>query len=70
MAAQHIINVDLATIKVPGSNGNKGITRILGWGDEVEVAEITTAHVEVKVTIFKEQNDGSVKPETVSGASV
>jgi len=67
MAAQHFINVDLATIKVPAANGKKAINRILGWGDEVEVANITAEHVEVKVTIFNEQGDGSVKPEQVSG---
>ena len=67
MAPKHIINVDLATIKVPGSNGKKALSRMLGWGDEVEVAGITAEHVEVKVTIFNQQEDGSVKPEQVSG---
>src|SRR5688572_9679982 len=67
MPAQHLINVDLAQIKVPASNGRKATTRLLGWGDEVEVAAITADHVEVKVTIFNEQEDGSIKPELVSG---
>jgi beta-lactamase superfamily II metal-dependent hydrolase len=67
MPPKHIINIDLATIKVPASGDKKAVTRILGWGDEVEVAEITSEHVEVKVTIFNEQEDGSVKPESVSG---
>jgi beta-lactamase superfamily II metal-dependent hydrolase len=67
MAAQHLINIDLAQIKVPEANGRKATSRLLGWGDEVEVADITAEHVEVKVTIFHEQEDGSIKPEAVSG---
>ena len=67
MAAQHLINVDLARIKVPATNGQKAVTRLLGWGDEVEVENITADSVEVKVTIFRQLDDGSVKPERVSG---
>ena len=67
MPAQHLINIDLATIKVPATNGQKAVTRILAWGDEVEVVNITAEHVEAKVTIFHQQEDGSVKPERVSG---
>ncbi len=67
MPAQHLINVDLAEVKVPAANGRKATSRLLGWGDEVEVAAITPKHVEVKVTIFHEQDDGSIKPELVSG---
>jgi beta-lactamase superfamily II metal-dependent hydrolase len=67
MPAQHLINVDLATIKVPAANGQKGVSRILAWGDEVEVVAITAEHVEAKVTIFHQLEDGSVKPERVSG---
>jgi beta-lactamase superfamily II metal-dependent hydrolase len=67
MAAQHLINVDLAEIEVPASSGQKAITRILGWGDEVEVVQITSEQVEVKVTIFRKLDDGSIKPESVSG---
>jgi len=67
MSAKHLINVDLAQIKVPESDGQPALTRILAWGDEVEVFKITSEHVEVKVTIFKELDDGSVKPERVSG---
>ena len=43
MPAQHLINVDLATIKVPATNGQKAETRILAWGDEVEVVAITAS---------------------------
>ncbi len=67
MPPQHLINVDLAKIKVPATNGQKATTRVLAWGDEVEVVKINPNDVEVKVTIFKPLEDGSVKPEKVSG---
>ncbi|HEY9404871.1 MAG TPA: MBL fold metallo-hydrolase, partial [Pyrinomonadaceae bacterium] len=67
MAAKHLINIDLATIKVPATATEEGTTRVLAWGDEVEVLNVTAEHVEVKVTIFRPQEDGSVKPVQVSG---
>lgn len=67
MAAQHLINVDLATITVPATDTEKKSTRVLAWGDEVEVVNTTAEHVEVKVTIFRPQPDGSIKPDRVSG---
>lgn len=67
MAAKHLINIDLATIKVPATATEAAITRVLAWGDEVEVLNVTAEHVEVKVTIFRPQEDGSVKPVQVSG---
>src|ERR1051326_6497473 len=65
MPAQHLINVDLA--RVFESETKKGFLTILGWGDEVEVEKITAKHVEVKVTKFVQQPDGSVKAEPVVG---
>jgi beta-lactamase superfamily II metal-dependent hydrolase len=67
MPPKHLINVDLATIKVPADGDQKATTRVLAWGDEVEVLAITKEHVEVAVTIFRPQEDGSVKPARVSG---
>ena len=67
MPPQHLINVDLAKITVPATEARKAMSRILGWGDEVEVVDITSVHVEVKVTIFEGLPDGSVKPQPVSG---
>ncbi len=67
MAARHLINIDLAKIKVPATDKQEAATRVLAWGDEVEVVEVTSENVEVKVTIFRTQKDGSVKPERVSG---
>jgi beta-lactamase superfamily II metal-dependent hydrolase len=67
MAAKHLINVDLAKIKVPATETQKAASRVLAWGDEIEMVAVTVEHVEVKVTIFRPLEDGSVKPETVSG---
>ncbi|HUE82954.1 MAG TPA: MBL fold metallo-hydrolase [Pyrinomonadaceae bacterium] len=67
MPPQHLINIDLAKIKVPATNGQKATTRVLAWGDEVEVVKINAKDVEVKVTIFKPLDDGSVQPVRVSG---
>ena len=63
MAAQHLINVDLA--KIFETKDKKGLIAILGWGDEVEVVNVAPDHVELKTTKFVEQPDGSIKPETV-----
>ena len=67
MPPRHLLNVDLATIKVPAAGSRKALSRVLAWGDEVEVIEVTDEHVEVAVTIFEPQEDGSVKPLRVSG---
>jgi beta-lactamase superfamily II metal-dependent hydrolase len=65
MAAQHLINIDLA--KVYETRDKKGLLVTLGWGDEVEVVNIASSHVEVKAIKHVEQPDHSVKPERVSG---
>jgi beta-lactamase superfamily II metal-dependent hydrolase len=65
MAAQHLINIDLA--KVYETKDKKGFLTILAWGDEAEVISVGTNHVEIKATKFVEQPDGSVKPERISG---
>jgi len=67
MAQKKLINVDLAELEVPATNGRKAFSRVLGWGDEVEVENITATQVEVKVTIFNKLPDGSIQPEQVSG---
>src|SRR5690242_3582809 len=65
MAAMHVINVDLA--EVFEAPDKKKFIRILGWGDEVEVVNVTAQHVEIKTTKFVEQEDGSFKPVAASG---
>lgn len=66
MAANHLINIDLA--KVFETKEKKGFITILAWGDEVElVGEPASDHVEIKATKYTLQKDGSVKPEKVPG---
>ncbi len=65
MAAEHLINVDLANVFE--TKDKKGFITLLGWGDEVEVVEPRSDHLEVKVKKFVEQEDGSILPEIVTG---
>lgn len=67
MPPRHLINIDLAKVVVPATDKRKKVTRLLAWGDPVEKVKVTGEHVEVKVTIFTPQEDGSVRPELVSG---
>jgi beta-lactamase superfamily II metal-dependent hydrolase len=62
-----LINIDLAKVKIPAAGKMKAETRVLAWGDPVEMVNVTSEHVEIKVTIFVPQEDGSVKPEMASG---
>jgi beta-lactamase superfamily II metal-dependent hydrolase len=65
MAAEHVIDVDLA--QVFSSPGRKGFLRTLAWGEPVEVLDVTGNHVEVRVPRFVEREDGSIEPQTISG---
>jgi beta-lactamase superfamily II metal-dependent hydrolase len=65
MPTTHVINVDLADVfKAPD---RKDFIMTLGWGEEVEVVAQTPAHVEIKLTRFDEQPDGSIKPVETRG---
>lgn len=64
----YVINIDLAKVKFPDpEKPGKTITRLLGWGDEVEVLEITDTEVRIKLTVFQTQPDNSVKAVEVEG---
>lgn len=65
MAAQHIINVDLA--KVYGTADKKNLLRTMAWGDFVEVVNVTKEHVEVKVFEFEPLPEGGFLPVASSG---
>ncbi|MFY9553407.1 MAG: MBL fold metallo-hydrolase, partial [Blastocatellia bacterium] len=66
MAANHLLNIDLA--KVFETKAKKGFITILAWGDEIEVVgEPASDHVQIKATKYTLQKDGSVKPEKVPG---
>lgn len=60
-----VINVDLADVWAD-TNRDK-LIRTLAWGDRVTVTARTAAHLEVDVTDFFEQKDGSVLPTPRSG---
>src|SRR5688572_5876413 len=65
MATRQIINADL--VDVWAERGRKKLLRTLAWGDEVRVAKHTSTHIEVEFTTFREQQDGSILPETTAG---
>ena len=47
--------------------GGRSPRTLLAWGDRVRVLDRTTTKVEVEVTDFKEQPDGSIRPVAASG---
>jgi beta-lactamase superfamily II metal-dependent hydrolase len=61
----HVINVDLADIW--SAPDRKKLLRTLAWGDAVEVVSQTATAIEVKLTTFVEQPDGSVLAKTSKG---
>lgn len=65
MATRQIINADL--VDVWEERGRKTLLRTLAWGDEVRVAKQASTHIEVEFTNFREQQDGSILPETTTG---
>ncbi len=70
MPANHLINVDLANVfaqKTKAQKTKKGLLTVLGWGDEVEVVDIASDHVKVKVAKTTELEDGTPKVEIVDG---
>lgn len=65
MAANHVIDVDLANVYQQPNK--KGFLRTMSWGDQVEVLKVTPEHVEVRVFRFEQQEDGTSKPVPSSG---
>lgn len=65
MAANHVIDVDLANVYQQPNK--KGFLRTMSWGDQVEVLKVTPEHVEVRVFKFEQQEDGTSKPVPSSG---
>src|SRR5215212_722250 len=62
--AERLIAVDLA--KVVRMDDGRHLTT-LAWGDRVDVVAETDRHVEVRLTIFEEQEDRSRTPVEVRG---
>ncbi len=65
MSMQCVINVDLADVW--DERGRKSLRRTVAWGDEITVTDQKATHLEVEVTSFKTQPDGSLLPITRSG---
>jgi hypothetical protein len=65
MSTQCVINVDLADVW--DERGRKSLRRTVAWGDEITVTDQKATHLEVEVTSFKAQPDGSLLPITRSG---
>jgi beta-lactamase superfamily II metal-dependent hydrolase len=61
------INCDLAKVKIPESGSREAETRVLAWGDEVNVIKEHDDKVEIEVFVSTPLPNGSVKPEQVSG---
>lgn len=65
MSTECVINVDLADVwKTPD---RKELIRTLAWGDNVTVIKTSAASLEVELTDFIEQPDGSILPESTKG---
>ncbi|CAN5289857.1 hypothetical protein BH24ACT19_BH24ACT19_08130 [soil metagenome] len=65
MAAQHVIDVDLA--KVYASETRSGFIRTLAWGDTVEVLDVAEKHVEIRTVKLETRPDGSIEPVPALG---
>lgn len=65
MSTECVINVDLADVWK--ASDRKTIIRTLAWGDHVTVLKTTATHLEVELTDFFEQADGSILPRKTTG---
>lgn len=63
MSTQQIIDVDLASIWE--QKNKKGFIRFVGWGDVVEVDDITDKYVQIKTVRYVPQPEGGAKPVDV-----
>lgn len=65
MPTEHVIAVDLARVYSEKTKGR--LLTTLAWGEDVELKEIGDSYVEVRMTRYLDQPDGSIKPVTSSG---
>ena len=65
MSTPAVIKVDLADVWK--ASDRKELIRTLAWGDFVTVLRATSTFLEVELTDFVEQADGSVLPKTTTG---
>ena len=67
MPAQHVLAVDLAKVYTTNAAGKKTFVRMLAWGDPVEVQGSTADRLNLALTHFEPQSDGSFLPVVTTG---
>lgn len=65
MPDEKVIAVDLAQVWADTERGK--LLATLAWGDAVLVEAVTDSHVEVKLPVFTEQQDGTIAHSTRTG---
>lgn len=66
MAAEHVLNVDLAKVMRLAGDKARFVT-MLAWGDPVTVTKVGIKRLEVEIAFDKSQADGSIVTEKVDG---
>lgn len=66
-ATDCVIQTDLADVWTSSDRKNLIRTLTLGWGDQVKVLKTTATHLEIELTDYVEQPDGSILPHTTTG---
>jgi beta-lactamase superfamily II metal-dependent hydrolase len=66
MAEEHVIAVDLATVRRE-EDGKKKVLTLLAWGDPVEVTGRSGDRLEVRVAVARQRSDGSIETDRVAG---
>lgn len=61
MSQRSAINVDLANVY--SKPGRKGFLHTIGWGDWVDVEEVTSEHVRISTSKYVKKPDGSILRE-------
>lgn len=64
-ATDCVIQTDLADVWT--ASDRKNLIRTLGWGDQVRVLKTTATHLEIELTDYVEQSDGSILPHATTG---
>ena len=65
MPQKCVLNVDLADVW--RERGRKELLRTVAWGDEITVLNQSSTHIEIEITRFEEQPDGSILPVSSTG---
>jgi beta-lactamase superfamily II metal-dependent hydrolase len=63
----HFIAIDLVKVYRTTEKKKSNLRTVLAWGDEVEVVEIKTSHIEIAFQDFVEKPDGSILQVSTKG---